>query len=363
MKTLAVLLSALLSWGLVGPESALPLGSSGRLIPIEGIVRELSGEGIPSARVELWSDARLLAATRTDVSGAFRLEIEEPWSPRWRLEVSRLGYGPASVPVSSEGSAAEVLLTPAPLPLPGFEVEGQRDFCAAPESREARALWEAARTRHAGGLDTLGIASYTHLRTDTIPTASEAGMGLFGAEPGQRASAPLLRLSWDRRVERDGYAFRVRRSDRERSYDSWSYPPLEADFAPHFAEETFGRLHAFHLEFEDAGGWVLRFCGTRTNRPYLEGSVEIGPDTLIRQVEWRFRTPEPDETAGGWAKFAPPPGDEGFAPLLPTESMTWRSLPEGDVLRRAQWYEGWIMAPGDSVPFLPLRSEDRSGTP
>jgi hypothetical protein len=127
---------------------------------------------------------------------------------------------------------------------------------------------------------------------------------------------------------------------------------LEADFASLFVSESFGMIHDFHVEAEDEYGWILRFCGRRTNRPYLLGTLEIGPDTLIRRAEWEFVTDNPDENSGGWAEF-PASGPDGSAPyLLPIESLTWLSLPDSQVVRRAHWYQEWVMAPGDSVPFL-----------
>jgi hypothetical protein len=247
------------------------------------------------------------------------------------------------------------VLVPVPIPIGGLQVEGERDFCAARDDRNARAIWRVAASRAEPGLDTLGIASYTQVRVDTVSVSGLGVPGMAGAESGQRSSAPLLRLSWDRRVQREGYAFPVRRTDADQSYASWGYPPLEADFAPHFASEAFGALHTFQVDHADADGWVLRFCGRRRDDPYLEGALEIGPDTLIHRVEWRFRTDDPQEDAGGWAGFPVSAADDGRQILLPTESVTWRTLPGGEVVRRAQWYEGWITVQGDSVPFLPSR--------
>jgi hypothetical protein len=271
--------------------------------------------------------------------------------------VERLGYESTQSPVPSAGGPVEIVVRAAPLPLPGFRVEVERDVCSAPEEAVARSLWEAAVRLHAAGLDTLGIATYTEEWTDTMSTDGSRSGGAARSSPGQRASAPLLRVSWSRRVERQGYGFPVRRSDRQRSYDSWSYPPLEADFASHFVGESFGSLHEFHLDMADAEGWVLRFCGTEQDRPFLLGALELGPDTLIRRAEWQFFTPEPDEGAGGWARFDPTAQGGGASALLPRESLIWRTLPGGSVVRRAQSYLGWITTPGDSVPFLPARVE------
>jgi Carboxypeptidase regulatory-like domain len=345
---------------------ALGAGYADRLpflaVPIEGTVHDPTGAPVVSARVELRSADRVLVADRTDDAGRFVLNTDEPWSPDLRVRTQRLGYETAEVAVPNDFGPLEIVLSPAPLPLPGFDIVNNREICSEDPDQNARRLWEAAAQHHEGGLDTVGVASYTRARTDTLAANTTTGVGTEGTTPGQRASAPLLRLSWDRRVEREGYAFPVQRTDLARSYSSWGYPPLEADFASHFGTETFGDEQDFHIESQGANGWVLHFCGRQEKRPYLDGVLEIGPDSLIRRVEWRFHTPDPDEDAGGWARFPPTTAAGGPPPLLPSESVTWKTLPDGEVIRRAEWYEGWVIARGDSVPFLPQRMDAASVT-
>lgn len=333
---------------------------------ILGTVREASGAPVPTARIEVRAQGRLLASSRSDEAGAFRLVLRQATTGPYTLRVDRFGYhGHERTLEGVPAVELLVVLDPAPLPLPGFQVEATRDACSAGEDPQARRLWQAAVRRHPGGLDTLGVATYLHGWSDTLPMPARGYEEGRVGSPGQRGSAPLLRLSWERRVQRDGYAFQVRRTDSARSFDSWSYAPLEADFAPHFVHETFGRLNRFLLEGDEEGeyGWILRFCSRNQDRPYLEGSLELTPDTLLHRAEWRFGTPEPDEDAGGWARFpAATPQDPTPFPL-PVESMTWRRLPDGEMLRKAQSYEGWILAPGDSVPFLRSRAPDSLVTP
>jgi hypothetical protein len=324
-----------------------------------GVVLETSSERpVPTARIELHQGGRALASTRTDRDGRFRLPLRDETDAPATIRVERFGYHAVERRLEPGAREIRILLSPAPLPLPGFNVEAERDVCETPEDSRARTLWEATSRRHLAGLDTLGLATYLRGWTDTLQGPSGNGdMDRLG-EPGQRGSAPLLRLSWNRRVEREGYAFPVRRTDRARSFDSWSYPPLEADFAPHFVHPTFGRLHRMQISEEGPQGWTLRFCTRNRNRPFLEGRIELDPDTLLRRVEWSFRTDDPDEEAGGWARFAGALPEAEPVPL-PIESMIWRRLPDGELFRRAQSYEGWILAPGDSVPFLRSRDEAR----
>ncbi len=323
---------------------------------VGGAVTDASGRPVSSAHVQLWDGDRMLASAWTDREGTFRISTTRSWTPAWRLRVERLGYEPADVPVPEAALTVAVVVEPAPLPLPGLRIEAEVDLCSAPDQPAARALLEGASRLHQSGLDTLAIATYTEEWTDTIASEPAGPDRTSEGLIGQRSSAPLLRLSWNRRIERDGYAFRVRRSDSERSYDSWSYAPLEADLAPHFLSEAFEERHRFRVETADGAGWILRFCGTEREDPYLTGLLELGPDTLVARAEWEFHTPEPDESAGGWAGFDT--RDDGFGRplLLPRESFIWRTLPDGGTIRRAQSYEGWITAQGDSVPFLPART-------
>src|SRR5690606_21212779 len=159
-------------------------------------------------------------------------------------------------------------------------------------------IWQTAARRHRSGLDTVGVASYLQARTDTLSGSREGPPGIEGAAEGRRASAPLLRSGWERRIDREGYAFPVRRTEGRGSYLSWSYPPLEADFAPHFGSEAFGERHDFRFQFESDDGWTVHFCARDDDDPFMEGVIEIGPDSLIQRVEWRFHTPDPVEEAG-----------------------------------------------------------------
>lgn len=353
MRSATPALAALFLLGIAAFRAPVPLPGADAVV--EGRVLEASGVPVVAARVELVSAAGVLGAARTDTEGRFRIETDADWAPGWSVRVERLGFQPGQAAVESGAAELEITLTAAPLPLPGFEVVGDRNICASGDDRRARSLWRAAARQHEGGLDTMGVASYTLVRTDTIGEREANSSGVEGSIAGQRASAPLLRMGWNRRIDREGYAFPVRRTDSGGSYDSWGYPPLEADFASHFAGELFGERHDFQVEVEDAGGWVLHFCARDEDEPYLDGVLELGADTLIGRVEWRFYTGEPDEGAGGWARFPPSTARGGTPPLLPSESLVWKTLPGGEIVRRAQWYEGWVIATGDSVPFLPVR--------
>ncbi len=328
---------------------------------VHGVVVDPEGRPIVGVRVELRLGDRLEAAAFTGPDGSFRLRPRSGVGA-FTLHAERLGYRTRTQllpPEALGGGPVEIVLEPTPLPLPGFTVEAMMEPCPAQHDPGAAELWEAMARLHPGGLDTLGAATYTLARTDTLEVAATNRAVPEGLVAGQRGFSGRLRLSWERRIPRDGYAFRVRRTDPAGSYDAWSYAPLEADFASHFGTPLFVQQQRLRAPSPGiGGGWILAFCAPDPTRPGLDGHLELSPDTVLVRAEWRFRTPDPDEGAGGWTRFPGTEANGAPAYLLPLESMVWRTVRGGGVQRRAQWYEAWIVTPGDSVPFLPERDVD-----
>ncbi|TVR66805.1 MAG: carboxypeptidase regulatory-like domain-containing protein [Gemmatimonadales bacterium] len=353
--------------GAAAPPVLPPLPS--RTSIVEGRVRESGGRPIAGAAVRIVGDDRIYRSVPTDEDGYFRVSLPTYLmglldEGRLLVRVERMGYAPVEQLLRSTDEYLDFVLAPAPIALEGFRVEAIPAECRGDDPEGvARRLWEEARARHPGGMDTLGVAAYMLARVDTLPlTDGATPLPEVGhMEAGQRGSAPILRLGWDRRIQRSGYAFPVRRTDRSGSYASWSYPPLEADMAPHFGTALFGERHYFQLQDDTGSGWWIRFCARDNGDPHLDGLLRIGPDTLIQEARWRIRTPDPSEAAGGRAVFPPQAPDGKVPPLLPMESEVRANHRGTQTVTRIQWFEDWLLAPGDSVPFLPRRSDDRAG--
>ena len=337
--------------------SAAFAGSPARA-QITGYVLNEEGDPVAGAAVEAWAADRKIGGRLTRDDGWFLFPAVMTGQIR-ALYAGQLGYHPEVVQIEDGVDSYEIRLTREPIPLPELVVDATRDRCAGSEDRDARRLWEHAAARYSQGLDTLGVATYLASAESILPEGEVGTVQAAGEAIAQRGSSSLLRFSWRRRIEREGYAYEIRRSTPEQSYTSWVYPPLEADFAPHFAGELFGERHRFKFDTADEpdndGSVTLVFCARDDDDPSMEGTLRISPDTTIAVAQWLFRTPEPVEHAGGRAVFGPLADDPGDSYLLPIEGVFWRRSPPDSFWQRYQKFEQWMVAQGDSVPFLPKR--------
>ena len=197
---------------------------------ITGYVLNEEGDPVAGAAVEAWAADRKIGGRLADEDGWFLFPAEMTGRIR-ALYAGQLGYHPEVVQIEEDVDSYEIRLTREPIPLPELVVDAQRDRCAGGEDRGARRLWEYAAARYNQGLDTLGVATYLASVESILPEGEVGTVQAAGEAIAQRGSSSLLRFSWRRRIEREGYAYQIRRSTPEQSYTSWVYPPLEADFA------------------------------------------------------------------------------------------------------------------------------------
>jgi hypothetical protein len=326
---------------------------------ITGYVLNDEGDPVLGATVEAWTSDRKIGGRLANEEGWFLFPAEMAGRIR-ALYAGQLGYHPEVVQIVEGIDAYEIRLTREPIPLPELVVDATRDRCAGGDDRRARRLWEHAAAHYSRGLDTLGVATYLASVESILPEGEVGTVQAAGEAVAQRGSSSMLRFSWRRRIEREGYAYQIRRSTPEQSYTSWAYPPLEADFATHFADELFGEQHHFRFDTTEEpdgdGSVTVVFCTRDDDHPAMEGTLRISSDTTIAVAQWLFRTPEPIEHAGGRAVFGPVADDPDETYLLPIESVFWRKSPPNSFWQRYQRFEQWMVAQGDSVPFLPKRS-------
>ncbi len=324
---------------------------------ITGVVTARGGISLEGVSVEVWTLDVRIAASLTDSSGRFFFP-ESIAFQAVTMQVGALGFRTQKIFVEDGVNEYSIILEEAPLVLEGILVTTEEATCEMGRNdKRAKQLWQLARLKYYGSLDTLGVATYLAEADTIVPLSSLGPLDLPKLALSQRGSSSLLRFSWARRIKRDGYAFKVRRTDGSRPYDSWVYPPLDADFAPHFVDDLFGDRHRFVVEHESSEGWTLEYCPKKDNKPNIKGTITLARDTTFASIEWLFQTPDPMEHAGGRASFSPPISGHKLSYLLPSEAIIWKELPNGEYLQRYQRFENWLVAPGDSVPVLPLRHQ------
>ncbi len=336
---------------------ALGLAAAGLEAQITGRVQDMQGRNLDQVVVEAWGADTRISVTSTTSDGLFAFP-ESIASELRSLYAHRLGYRASRVNVTDGVTHYVIRMAADPFEIEGLVVTVEADRCQGGEESAARDLWSSVRQRYDSGIDSLGAATYLGTGIRAVPLSEIGPVSVASGGSGQRGSAPLFRASWRRRVERTGYARPLSAPSPDGMYEAWGYAPLEAEFATHFVDEVFGKLHRFNFADSPEEGWSLRFCPRDDDRPSIDGYLRISPDSFLVVAEWSFRTDEPDESAGGRAVFAPGEGGGSKVFLLPSEGLFWRRVAPDRYLQRYERFEGWMFAPGDSVPFLPVRGSE-----
>lgn len=344
--------------------AALGCAASTAAAQVEGTVRGPGGAPLPGAAVEVWGGGERLASTVSDGQGRFRFPRERAEGVD-RLTVRLVGHAPLAMRARPGGPALHLVLRELPVALPELAVRAARRHCPNRETPAARAVWAAAAARYSRETERRGFDA---LRLRVEETRSGEEVGRFAEERMRRgriwSGDHPGRLRLDSIVEASGYA---RPLDWRRPgyqppdpvFLAWRYPFLQARDAHHFVSEAFGRLHTFSVISQDAQETVLMFCPrARSARPSVEGTLVVGADTTFSSATWAFRTPSPDEQAGGEVTFGSVrvEGDE-HPHLVATQGIFWRRLAGSRrFFQQAEVFPVWVVGPDERRPELRLRA-------
>ncbi len=307
---------------------------------VRGRVVDAAERPVPDAVVELWVGSRQAGAARTDERGGFELAAV-PAQDGAMLTVRRVGLQTQTVPLTSANTDLVVRMEVRPVVLPPLAVAAaRRPPCPNREDPRARALWERMRSRYwQPGADTVFVFAFMESRTGVGEKAdaddARAGRVSAGWTTGALVIAhpELMRLS--------GYAGRASGGVGERTA-YWSYRALDDGAMQDFSGEHFGAAHTLSIVHLDAERMTIGFCPRerpgRTGQ--IQGTLVLGADTTLHAAQWTFRTPGPDEDAGGDASYYPPQPGLGFA-LLARETLFWRKTNPPRYYFEAKTYSGW----------------------
>jgi len=268
--------------------------------------------------------------------------------------------------------------------LPVLVAEAAGSSCAGADDPRARAVWNVLRSRYAadaqsvslwtemavygGWVPAARLADYDTTSTmrgdgttdgwtseEVVRDALQRVLRFYRAPrtgPGARGMAGRLRESLVRQIAVEGYArlMPTKFTDISQAWEAWAYPPLDAELASHFIDPVFAARNDFRMVIE-GGERLLLFCGKPRSRrqPYLAGALVLRADTTLARARWRFRTPAPDEEAGGEVEFRAYAASAGLPYLLPAVA-TYHRRRSLLYFHRKQVFAGWQVGEPLALP-------------
>ena len=348
MRRFRLLLSALLAATAATPAAA----------QVRGRVVDAADRPVAGARVEMWVDSRPAAAAETDARGGFQLSNVQA-DDGMMLTVRRLGLQTRTLRLTAADTALVVRMEVQPVVLQPLSVAAIRQPpCPNREDPRARALWDAMRGRYWQlGAESVFVFSFLEERSGVGAKADawdpEAGRVSTGWTTGALIDADprWMRLS--------GYANSAAGGVGERTA-YWSYRSLDGGSTQDFTGEYFGAVHTLSILHQGADRTTtIAFCSRERmgNTGQIQGTLVVAPDTTLHLARWTFRTPRPDEDAGGEASYYAPDPALGNA-LLARETIFWRKTNPPRYYFEGNKYSGWqrytldrpITRPEDAQP-------------
>jgi len=305
--------------------------------------------------VQLWSSRSLIAESYTTSGGVSRLGAVVPNSPN-AVVVRAIGFRPAMQSISDGDSVIHVQLFAAAITISGIVVKATPPDCRRREDPTARQLWKKAAARYSTRYESVALGSHMRWVTGVVAADRIGQADTTGLTWGQLGAVGSERAEWRRWIAREGYA-RPPESFSFYGRGDWDYPPLESTYTQHFVDSTFGRLSKFTQIAPQGGGWILTFCSRRTDKPFIVGTLDVGPDTSLVAATWEFHTEKPSERAGGQAIFTPRATVDSEAFLLPAFGLFWRQdLGPTSLFQVWEEFRDWIVNWDDILQVPPIDS-------
>lgn len=331
-----------------GPCPGLLFAALG-LLPLSLHAQQLTGrvltEGgnpLPATTVEVWGRAVILYTTSSEAGGWFTVpDLRDSGATRYVFRYLGRRVQIIQKEDLRDGSVVRLALGP-DYRMDGLAVTVARNVCPLPDEPAARARWERAAGHYNQDTSHRGISGYYQAEMrdvnendlfQDIDGAIHATLAMGESwRAGVRAEYGTV-LTLEDMARARGYAWKREFNNgpeqflgRDRHLN-WLYAELDTRSAYHFATQTFGSLHTFAVVTEDESGMRIQFCPRRDDDdpPSIRGTLLVGPDDELVEAEWRFRTKDPDEGAGGWVRFGtrPDPGG-GVQHLVADRGMFFR---------------------------------------
>jgi hypothetical protein len=261
------------------------------------------------------------------------------------LTVRRLGLQTQTVHLTSTDTSLVLKMSNQPVllePLTVFSAQRQR-MCPNREDPRAQALWQRMRSRYWQPTSPPVLAyGFMELRQGVGEKADAFRPDVGRISTGWTTGA-LVRPHPEL-MSRTGYATSAEGGVGERTV-YWSYRMLDQGAIQDFVDEYFGAAHTLSVISLGPDGATIGFCPRERLREngQIEGTLVLRADSTLSSARWTFRTPRPDEDAGGEADYYPPDPDLGFA-LLARETVFWRKTNHPRYYFEGRAFTGWRRA-------------------
>jgi hypothetical protein len=322
---------------------------------VRGLVVDRSERPVAGALVELWIASRRAAAAQTDNQGGFEI-AGGPGQEQLMLTVRRLGMATQTLQLTSRDTTLRVVMDVQPVSLQPLTVETSAGrLCPRREEPRARELWTLMRSRYwQPNEDSVFMFAFMELRSGTGHKSDaydpEAGRTAAGWTTG------ALVVAHPEFMVHSGYAAAAAGGVGDRTA-FWLYRKLDQGAIQDFTGEYFGAVHTFAIISQNAGQTTIAFCPQdrlrRTGQ--IQGTLTLRSDTTLSTAQWSFRTPSPEEDAGGEASYLPPERAFGRA-LLTRETVFWRKSGPHFYYFEAKSFSGWrrwVRGPAGQPVLLP----------
>jgi hypothetical protein len=276
-------------------------------------VVDSDGRPIPAVQVDLHGRAELIDSEATSALGIAELGPDR-WSEVRFIRLSHLAYRTRIVQADDLPADRVIRLVWEAIEIEGIDVTGTEP-CPIADDPEARRLWADVASHYSQETGSRALSAYfsryggdglregeLHLDPDGLPRGI-----VFASGPGVFHAIEHVAVSLEERVETEGYAWPPLRINGVSTgrYGDWEYPELDRSHAYHFASRSFGAVHNFEKAGESDGQITLTFCGNRNARgATMNGTITLVPGEALISAEWRFKTSDPDERAGGSVTLA-----------------------------------------------------------
>jgi hypothetical protein len=248
--------------------------------------------------------------------------------------------GTQTLQLSSRDTTVRVVMDVQPVALQPLTVETSAGrLCPRREEPQARELWTRMRSRYWQPGDSVFVFGFMELRSGTGEKRDA-----YTPEAGRTAAgwtSDALVIAHPDLMARSGYALDAAGGVGERTA-FWSYRALDDALMQDFTGDYFGTAHTFSIISQGPERTTIAFCprdGLRRTGQ-IQGTLTLRADTTLSNAQWSFRTPDPDEDAGGEASYFLPEQAFGRA-LLARETVFWRKSGPHFYYFEAKTFSGW----------------------